>query len=136
MFRPLCVAALIVAAVLGTHAMATARERGKTDDKKPISNSIGMKLTLVPPGQFMMGAGESAEEMAAFFNKTYGADYVRVIDCEGSRPQHRVRITRPFYLGTYHVTRGQFRQFVAATGYKTDGGKGSQAYGRLQHGKE
>ncbi len=31
-----------------------------------------------------------------------------------------MRITRPFYLGTYHVTRGQFRQFVADTGYKTD----------------
>jgi formylglycine-generating enzyme required for sulfatase activity len=35
-------------------------------------------------------------------------------------PQHRVRITKPFYLGTYHVTRGQFRQFVKDSGYKTD----------------
>ena len=39
-------------------------------------------------------------------------------------PQHRVRITKPFYLGTYHVTRGQFRQFVADTHYKTDREKG------------
>ena len=39
-------------------------------------------------------------------------------------PQHRVRITKPFYLGTYHVTRGQFRQFVKDTGYKTDAEKG------------
>ena len=31
-----------------------------------------------------------------------------------------MRITRPFYLGTYHVTRGQFRHFVDDTGYKTD----------------
>ena len=30
-----------------------------------------------------------------------------------------MRITKPFYLGTYHVTRGQFRQFVDDTGYKT-----------------
>ena len=29
------------------------------------------------------------------------------------------RITRPFYFGAYHVTRGQFRNFVEDTGYKT-----------------
>ncbi len=50
---------------------------------------------------------------------------------EDEHPQHRVRITKPFYLGTYHVTRGQFRQFVADTAYKTDAGKGENpgAYG-------
>jgi formylglycine-generating enzyme required for sulfatase activity len=35
-----------------------------------------------------------------------------------------VRITKPFYLGTYHVTRGQFRQFVKDSLYKTDAEKG------------
>ena len=35
-----------------------------------------------------------------------------------------MRITKPFYLGTYHVTRGQFRQFVKDSGYKTDAEKG------------
>ena len=41
-------------------------------------------------------------------------------------PQHRVRITKPFYLGTYHVTRGQFHQFVKDSGYKTDAEKGDK----------
>ncbi|HUT94001.1 MAG TPA: SUMF1/EgtB/PvdO family nonheme iron enzyme [Thermoguttaceae bacterium] len=36
------------------------------------------------------------------------------------RPQHRVRITRPFRLSRNEVTRGQFRQFVAETGYQTE----------------
>lgn len=31
-----------------------------------------------------------------------------------------MRITKPFYMGTYPVTRGQFKQFIADTGYKTD----------------
>ena len=41
---------------------------------KQITNSIGIKLTLIPSGEFMMGSSESAEATAAFFNKTYGVD--------------------------------------------------------------
>ena len=33
---------------------------------------------------------------------------------------HRVRITKPFLLGIHEVTVGQFRDFVEATGYRTD----------------
>ena len=69
-----------------------------------------MKLLLIPPGEFQMGALETTRTAKAH-----------------ERPQHSVKITRPFYLGTYEVTRGQFANFVAATGYKTeaerDGGK-------------
>ena len=36
------------------------------------------------------------------------------------QPQHRVRISRPFYMGAHEVTRGEFAQFVRATGYQTD----------------
>ena len=92
--------------------------------KKQITNSIGMKLVLIPKGEFMMGSGESAEATAAFFNKTYGKDLVQADWFKDEHPQHRVRITKSFYLGTYHVTRGQFRQFVKDTGYKTDAEKG------------
>ena len=85
-----------------------------------------MKLTLVPAGEFKMGSAESAEATAAFFNKTYGEDVVQADSFEDEHPQHRVRITKPFYLGAYHVTRGQFRRFVADTGYKTDAEKGEK----------
>ena len=37
---------------------------------------------------------------------------------DDEKPQHRVRITRPFYLGATEVTVGQFRRFVETTGYR------------------
>ncbi len=90
---------------------------------KQITNSIGMKLTLVPSGEFMMGSKESAEETDAFFNKNYGLPLEADVR-KGEHPQHRVRITRPFYLGIYHVTLGQYRRFVTETAYKADSERG------------
>lgn len=60
-----------------------------------------MKLVRIEPGEFQMGS-PAAEEGRS-----------------DDEPQHRVRITRPFYLGQCEVTVGQFRRFVAATGYLT-----------------
>jgi serine/threonine protein kinase/regulation of enolase protein 1 (concanavalin A-like superfamily) len=65
-----------------------------------VTNSIKMVLRLIPPGQYEMGSNASNDP-----------DFVR--------PAHRVWITRPFYIGTYEVTRGQFGKFVAAAHFKT-----------------
>ena len=97
----------------------------KVSESKQITNSIGMKLTLVPSGEFEMGSGESAEETRDFIKNFYGKDFT-LDSFDDEHPQHRVRITKPFYLGTYHVTRGQFRQFVIDTSYKTDAEKGGK----------
>ena len=134
MFRQACTVALLALMALGGCNSKTAQEPKEADGKmhianstdsktaeeskaaggkKQITNSIGMKLTLIPAGEFLMGSGESAEATAAFFNKTYGGDLLKADFFKDEHPQHRVRITKPFYLGTYHVTRGQFRQFVA-----------------------
>jgi serine/threonine protein kinase len=71
--------------------------------KLPLVNSIGMKLVPIPPGKFLMGAPDD--------------EPVRR-DHEG--PQHEVVLTRPFYIGVYDVTVGQFRAFVKETGYRTE----------------
>jgi formylglycine-generating enzyme len=102
-----------------------------------ITNDTGMKLVLIPAGEFTMGNRESADDTATFFSTTYGAEH-RAESFKDQHPQHRVRITRPFYLGVYHVTRGQFRQFVADADYKTDAEKGAKpgAYGWDQDEKK
>jgi formylglycine-generating enzyme required for sulfatase activity len=47
-----------------------------------------IKLKLIPAGAFMMGSDEGRGS-------------------EGERPRHKVRITRPFYLGVHEVTQVQ-----------------------------
>jgi formylglycine-generating enzyme required for sulfatase activity len=89
-------------------------------EPETITNGIGMKLTLVPAGEFMMGSPQ--EEVGNWNDSVKQHGQGLNIDNEG--PLHRVRITRPFYLGVYHVTVGQFRKFVTGAGYQTDAEKG------------
>jgi len=50
-------------------------------------NSIGMKFTLIPAGEFMMGSEEYDDE----------------------KPVHKVKLRKPFYLGTYPVTQREWK---------------------------
>lgn len=85
-----------------------------------MENSIGMKLRVIPPGEFLMGSSE--EEIAKLLKESklpVSADK-RILN---ERPQHRVTLTKPFGLAIHEVTRGQFWKFVDATGCKTDAEK-------------
>jgi formylglycine-generating enzyme required for sulfatase activity/serine/threonine protein kinase len=73
---------------------------------EPITNSIGMKMVLIPAGTFLMGSPD-ADKHAGKVEK----------------PTHPVRITHSFYLGVTEVTRGQFRRFVDDAGYQTEAEK-------------
>ena len=79
-----------------------------------IENSIGMKLVRVPAGEFRMGSGESVDMLGLSLPQY---DRARLLDLADESPQHRVRITRDFFLGQHEVTVGQFRRFVDASGY-------------------
>ncbi len=61
---------------------------------KEITNSIGMKLVLIPAGKFQMGSPVTEAER----------------DPEELR--HEVVIARPFYLGAHEVTQGQWQRVL------------------------
>ena len=96
-----------------------------------LTNSIGMKLQLIPAGEFLMGCTTSSEELSKAFRWKGGGEF----------PQHKVTISKPFYMGTYEVTVGNFKAFVAATGYKTtaelskQGGQGYDGREGMVNGK-
>ena len=84
------------------------------DVEKLVTNSLGMKLVLIPAGEFLMGSDDSDKDAYDF-----------------EKPRHRVRISRPFSLGVHEVTRGQFRRFVESGIYRTEAereGKGSYGF--------
>jgi formylglycine-generating enzyme required for sulfatase activity len=58
---------------------------------KEMTNSVGMKLVLIPAGEFMMGS--PADEK----------------DRSNDETQHKVRISKPFYMGAMEVTQAQWK---------------------------
>ena len=84
------------------------------------TNSIGMKLVLIPPGEFDMGSTKEEQEqpIKMIRKHNFGLDSMDFVLSES--PRHRVRITRPFYFGQYEITVSQFQEFVYKTDYKTD----------------
>jgi formylglycine-generating enzyme required for sulfatase activity len=61
---------------------------------KEITNSIGMKLVLVPKGTFMMGSPESD------------------VNRQKNETQHEVTISKGYYLGVHEVTQAQYEKVI------------------------
>jgi formylglycine-generating enzyme required for sulfatase activity len=91
----------LIAVLLSLMAPAGSRAVQPTGAARITENSVGMKLVLIAPGEFLMGSPATEEGRS------------------DDEPQHRVRITRPYYLGQYEVTVSQFRRFVKESGYAT-----------------
>ena len=66
-----------------------------TDLPEDYTNVIGMQFKLIPVGDFLMGSPE--DDSGKEDDKT---------------PQHRVQITKPFYMGIHEVTQEQYEQVV------------------------
>jgi len=63
------------------------------------TNSVGMKLVIVRAGKFDMGAPQNEQGATA-----------------DERPQHKVELTRDFYLGVTEVTQKQFEKVMGKNG--------------------
>lgn len=91
-----------------------------------LTNSVGAKLTLIPAGEFYMGSTPMEVGRLRRIDPTFKKEWE-----QEEQPQHHVRISRPFFMSAHEVTRGEFAQFVRATGYQTDAkrdGKGGCGY--------
>jgi formylglycine-generating enzyme required for sulfatase activity len=67
------------------------------------ARTVNMEFALIPAGTFLMGSPDSDKQAY-----------------DDEKPQHRVTISKPFYLARYAVTVGQFEAFVDAEDYKTE----------------
>jgi formylglycine-generating enzyme required for sulfatase activity len=102
----------------------------RRDQDKTITNSIGMKLVKIPAGEFMMGNHDTPQELATAFPDI---EQRRIDELVDETPLHKVRITRPFYMGAHEVTIGQYKKFMDDAGYKTEAerdGTGGWGYNR------
>ena len=62
-----------------------------------LGNNVAMKLVLIPAGKFIMGSAESTKD-----EPSKG----------GKATPHEVTISKPFYMGIYPVTQGQYEQVI------------------------
>jgi len=76
------------------------------------TNSIRMKLVLIPPGEFDMGSTQEETDnlLKEAKERRIPQSFIDLYLSEG--PQHRVKITQPFYLGMFEVTQAEYQQVM------------------------
>lgn len=77
-----------------------------------------------------MGGSETSADLARSYPNLEQKRFDELVD---EAPAHKVRITRPFFLGQHEVTVGQFRNFIETSGYRPESeadGTGGYGYNR------
>ena len=109
---------------LPTPASPVADTEGVLRDQLP-DGSQGPELVLLPTGRFQMGSPEHERKIAMDAGSQPGW-------LARELPQHWVGIDKPIAMGRYPVTVGEWRAFVAATGWQSSGETDWDAPGFVQ----
>lgn len=99
-------------AIARKHQQAWAKYLGVPVEKEDkLSGGISLKMVLIPPGEFLMGS--TKQERTRWLEEAKGArDGAAIGTIPREAPQHRVRLTSPFYLAVHEVTQDQYRQVM------------------------
>ena len=128
-FASLVVGSIVAATALSVVALLQSTPQHAAPAAATITNSLGMQLVLVPAGEFMMGAEEDrADTLRAF-------PFCNPELLPRESPRHKVRITKPFYMGACEVTLAQFRAFCEQAHYKIDAEDGQAMTGYGEKGE-
>lgn len=104
---------------LATTACSGLQNRGATEKTgvEFFINGLGMKMTRIPAGAFVMGNSSSLEEMKKLYPEH---EEKRLVDLTDEYPAHTVNIIKSFYMESHEVTVGQFGKFLSISGYISD----------------
>ncbi len=97
--------------ILGSPAPKETREFIESAEKvlsepaKTYTNALDMEFVLIQAGSFMMGSHISPEEVV----RKYGGE---VEWFKPEHPQHKVTLSKPFYLQATAVTQGQWKKVI------------------------
>src|ERR1039457_4366212 len=98
MKRLFCFALIAIFATLaGDLSGFVVPDRKRPDENFPpkhFTNSIGMKFAWIPPGSFMMGSPKEEKQR------------------EDNETQHKVTLTKGFYMGVFIVTQEQWQAIM------------------------
>lgn len=98
-------------------ALATAPAGPPPTPGQVRTDARGVEQVWVPAGSFLMGTDAAAiERLTAMDPPAFVLG-----EFASEQPQHRVRLTRGYWIDRFEVTNAQFRQFVDAGGYVQKG---------------
>jgi formylglycine-generating enzyme required for sulfatase activity len=104
----------VLTQLLPTPASPVADTEGVLRDRFLGGDARGPELVLLPTGRFQMGSPEHERKIAMEAGSQAGW-------LARELPQHWVGIDRPIAMGRYPVTVGEWRVFVASTGWRPSG---------------
>ena len=85
---------LVITLVMVFVILGCSTEPVNAQASKELTNSIGMKLVLIPKGTFQMGSPPSEE------------------GSQDNERQHEVTLTEDYYLGAFEVTQSQYQKVM------------------------